>query len=131
MRDPFYLSAAAIGAAFRTDEMAPVTVTEAFLGRISQLNPTLKCYQEVATGALAEAEASQTRYRAGTPLGPLDGVPIAVKDNYLTRDLPTTAGTTAPGITFSMQDSAPVERLRAAGAVIMGKTVTHEFAGAP
>jgi aspartyl-tRNA(Asn)/glutamyl-tRNA(Gln) amidotransferase subunit A len=128
MREPFFLPAAALGAAFQAGEMDPVTLTEAFLGRIAQLNPTLKCFQTMAPAALADAEASRRRHREGTPLGPLDGVPVAVKDNYLTRDMPTTAGTTAPGIAFPMRDSAPVERLRAAGAVILGKTVTHEFA---
>jgi len=51
-----------------------------------------------------------------------------VKDNYLTRDMPTTVGSTAPGLAFPMRDSAAVARLRAAGAVLIGKTRTHEFA---
>ena len=60
--------------------------------------------------------------------GPLHGVPVAVKDNYLTADMPTTAGTEAPGIAFPLRDSAAAARLRAAGAVLIGKTRTHEFA---
>ncbi|MBE0529724.1 MAG: amidase [Rhodospirillales bacterium] len=128
MSEPFYLSVATLGAAFRSGALDPLAVTKAFLERIAQLNPTLKCYKAIAEGAVAAAEASRTRHRSGTPLGPLDGVPVAVKDNYFTHDLPTTAGTTAPGISFPMVDSTPVERLRAAGAVILGKTVTHEFA---
>ena len=55
-------------------------------------------------------------------------MPIAIKDNYLTRDMPTTAGTTAPGIAFPLADSTAAARLRAAGAVLIGKTRTHEFA---
>ncbi|WP_316979429.1 amidase [Shumkonia mesophila] len=128
MSEPFYLSVATLGAAFRAGELDPVAVTEAFLERIQHLNPTLKCFKAITEGAVAAAEASRMRHRSGTPLGPLDGVPVAVKDNYFTRDLPTTAGTTAPGISFPMVDSTPVGRLRAAGAVILGKTVTHEFA---
>jgi aspartyl-tRNA(Asn)/glutamyl-tRNA(Gln) amidotransferase subunit A len=58
----------------------------------------------------------------------LHGIPIGIKDNYLTADMPTTAGSTAPGIAFPMRDSAAVSRLRAAGAVLVGKTRTHEFA---
>ena len=53
---------------------------------------------------------------------------MALKDNYLTRGMPTTAGTTAPGIEFPQEDSACAERLRAAGCILLGKTRTHEFA---
>ena len=60
--------------------------------------------------------------------GPLHGIPIGVKDNYLTQDMPTTVGTRAPGLAFPMRDSAAAARLRAAGAVLIGKTRTHEFA---
>src|SRR6267378_3220641 len=65
---------------------------------------------------------------AGGWRGPLHGVPVAVKDNYLTSDMPTRAGTSAPGIAFEPRDSSVVARLSAAGAVIIGKTRMHEFA---
>lgn len=129
MSDSCFLTAVELGDAYRGGTLDPVAVTDAFLARIDRLNPVLKCYQAVASeAARAAAEASRTRFRAGRPLGPLDGIPVAIKDNATTADLPTTAGTTAPGIAFPRVDAAAVERLRAAGAVLLGKTVMHEFA---
>src|SRR4030095_7243153 len=72
-----------------------------------------------------EAEIARGQWRA-----PLHGIPLGIKDNYLTADMPTTAGTTAPGIAFPRRDSAAAARVRRAGAAVNGKTRTHEFAWA-
>lgn len=77
---------------------------------------------------LAAANASDARRAAGTMLGPLDGIPIAVKDNFLTRDYPTTACSDALPLEHAGVDATLVARLREGGAVIFGKTNMHEWA---
>ncbi len=77
---------------------------------------------------LAAAEASDGRRAARTTLGPLDGIPIAVKDNYLTADYPTTACSDALPLEPAGVDATLVARLRRGGAVIFGKTNMHEWA---
>lgn len=77
---------------------------------------------------LAAADASDGRRAVGSALGPLDGIPIAVKDNYLTADYPTTACSDARPLEPSDVDATLVARLRQGGAVIFGKTNMHEWA---
>lgn len=77
---------------------------------------------------LEQAEAADTRRRNGRPSGPLDGLPIAIKDNYLTRDYPTTACSNARPLMNADVDATIVANLRSAGAVIFGKTNMHEWA---
>jgi aspartyl-tRNA(Asn)/glutamyl-tRNA(Gln) amidotransferase subunit A len=107
---------------------SPIDVTVALLKRIAALDPGIQAFEHVNTNALADAQRCADEPGRGELRGPLHGVPIAVKDNYLTADMPTTAGSHAPGYTFPLTDSAAVARLRAAGAVLIGKTRTHEFA---
>lgn len=78
--------------------------------------------------AMTQAEAATQRRRDGMPLSPIDGVPIAVKDNYLTIDYPTTACSRALPLEPDGTDATVVARLRNAGAVIFGKTNMHEWA---
>ncbi|WP_282605783.1 amidase [Pelagibius sp. Alg239-R121] len=77
---------------------------------------------------LAQAEAATQRRSSGKTLSPIDGVPIAVKDNYLTKDYPTTACSNAAPLEPSGTDATLVANLRAAGAVIFAKTNMHEWA---
>jgi aspartyl-tRNA(Asn)/glutamyl-tRNA(Gln) amidotransferase subunit A len=114
--------------AIRAGTLSPVTLTEAVLDRIQKLDGRLQSFIHVATDALAQARAAAAEVAAGRWRGPLHGIPIGVKDNYLTRDMPTTVGSAAPGLAFPLRDSAAAARLRAAGAVLIGKTRTHEFA---
>jgi Asp-tRNA(Asn)/Glu-tRNA(Gln) amidotransferase A subunit family amidase len=79
-------------------------------------------------GAIAAADAATTRWRNGHPLSPIDGMPIAVKDIIETADMPTGQGSPMWEGTRSRRDSASVHALREAGAVIVGKTTTTEFA---
>jgi len=82
----------------------------------------------VPEAVLAQAAAADRRRRSGQALSPIDGVPIAVKDNYLTEDYPTTACSRALPDEAEGIDATVVARLRAAGAVIFGKTNMHEWA---
>jgi aspartyl-tRNA(Asn)/glutamyl-tRNA(Gln) amidotransferase subunit A len=82
----------------------------------------------VSAAALVEAERADSEIGAGRRRGPLHGIPLAVKDNYTTADMPTLAGTRAPDTCFPMRDATAVRRLRDAGAILVGKTRTHEYA---
>lgn len=112
----------------RDGSVSPVALCEQVLARIRQHDEALLSYVHLSESALAQAQQAGSEIAAGAWRGPLHGVPVAIKDNYLTADMPTTAGTIAPGITFPLADSAAAERLRAAGAVLVGKARTHEFA---
>jgi aspartyl-tRNA(Asn)/glutamyl-tRNA(Gln) amidotransferase subunit A len=108
--------------------LSPVDVTRTLLERIAALDPAIQAFEHVNGNALADAQRCADELSQGHLRGRLHGVPIAVKDNYLSADMPTTAGSRAPGYAFPLTDSAAVARLRAAGAVLVGKTRTHEFA---
>lgn len=106
-------------------------LTRAYLARIEALDrqgPTLRSVIAVNPDAVAQARALDTERRAGRIRGPLHGVPILVKDNIETRELPTTAGSLALKDNRTGRDSPVVARLRAAGAVILGKTNLSEWA---
>ena len=109
-------------------EVSSVELTRHLLDRISLYDPSIRSFIHVADDAIAQARASDRRRRRGSTARPLEGIPVALKDNYLTASMPTAAGTSAPGITFGQHDSACAERLRAAGCVLVGKARTHEFA---
>ena len=112
----------------RTGRVSPVDLTEAVLERIGLHDDVLKSYVHLADSALESAREAEREIRDGNWRGPLHGIPVGVKDNYTTRDMPTFAGTTAPGFSFPEEDSNAVARLRAAGTVLTGKTRMHEFA---
>jgi aspartyl-tRNA(Asn)/glutamyl-tRNA(Gln) amidotransferase subunit A len=112
----------------RAGSVSPVALTEACLDRIGQHDSKLKSFIHLAADALEQARNAERDLKRGKWLGPLHGVPIGIKDNYLTADMPTTVGSTAPGLRFPLRDSAAAARLRAAGAILIGKTRTHEFA---
>ncbi len=108
--------------------LSPVELTAAMLDRIARLDARFASFSHVSESALEQAAQAEREIRAGALRGPLHGVPLAVKDNYLTADMPTTVGTRAPGIEFPRRDAHAVARLREAGAVLIGKTRMHEFA---
>jgi aspartyl-tRNA(Asn)/glutamyl-tRNA(Gln) amidotransferase subunit A len=108
--------------------VSPVAVMEAFLERVASVDPTLQSFIHLSETALEQARHAEALLQQGAPVGPLHGIPLAIKDNYLTRDMPTTAGSTAPGYDFALRDGTAVRRLREAGAIPIGKTRTHEFA---
>ena len=122
------LDLATIALSIRKQKITSTQLTEHYLERIATLDPTLKSFVHLSHTALAQAAQADRAVRKGQALGPLHGIPLGIKDNYLTPDMPTTAGTEAPGISFPQQDSAVSARLRKAGAILLGKTRTHEFA---
>jgi aspartyl-tRNA(Asn)/glutamyl-tRNA(Gln) amidotransferase subunit A len=116
-------------AAFARGERSPVGVAEAYLARIETLDPKVGAYLTVMREeALASAHASEARYRAGRPLGPLDGAPVALKDVFCTRGVRTTCGSRILETFVPPYDATLVVRLQAAGAVVLGKTNMDEFA---
>jgi len=98
------------------------------LSRIFRLDPVLNAVVALDLGARRAADASDERRKAGRPLGPLDGLPVTVKDNLLTDGCPATWGSPLFRDYWPKHDEAPVARLRAAGAILIGKTNTPEFA---
>ena len=110
-------------------EVSAVEVTRAYLERIERFNPALNAYLHVdAQGALAAAAAVDRARAQGDAPGPLAGVPLALKDNLCTRGLPTTCGSRILQNYVPPYDADVVERLRAAGAVLLGKLNMDEFA---
>lgn len=108
-------------------------LTEAYLARIAALDdrgPRLRAIIAVAPDALAQADAVDAARAAGEPLGPLAGIPVLLKDNMDTFDLPTTAGAKAMLGPPPPADAFVTARLRAAGAVILGKANMSEWATA-
>jgi aspartyl-tRNA(Asn)/glutamyl-tRNA(Gln) amidotransferase subunit A len=107
----------------------PIDTTEALLSAIANDDPELRCFITVdREGALRAAAASHDRHAARRALGPLDGIPVALKDNIDMAGLPCTAGTAAFRHRFPDRDASVVERLKRAGAVILGKLNMHEAA---
>ena len=127
--DVVYLSIADAAADIEACRLSPVDLIHAVLDRIAATDDRLNSYVLVMRdAALKEAEAAAERARTGARLGPLDGIPMGIKDIYDTAGAVTTNGTGAHRFRVPLADSTPVARLRAAGAVIVGKTNTHELA---
>lgn len=106
-----------------------VEITKGYIHRMQTMDDELNGIILIAPDALAQAEASDRRRTAKQTLGPLDGVPILFKDNIDALGMPTTAGSFALEKNYPRTDSEVVERLRAAGAIILGKANTSQFAG--
>ncbi len=104
-------------------------ITQAYIDRIKTHDAGLKAVILVAPDALQQAAASDTRRKEGKSLGPLDGIPLLLKDNIDVVGMPTTAGSYALEANLPAQDSEVARRLRAAGVVFLGKTNTSQWAG--
>ena len=123
-----YTSAVDIAAAIRTKRVSSVEVTKHLLDRIARLNPDLNAYCTVtADEALASARAADDAVQRGDKLGLLHGVPVSVKDLLGVRSVRTTSGSKLLERQIATEDAPSVERLRQAGAVLLGKTNTPEF----
>jgi aspartyl-tRNA(Asn)/glutamyl-tRNA(Gln) amidotransferase subunit A len=129
-RDILSLSISDLGAAYRRRELSPVDVTNACLASIDQTEFDLHAWVEVsADDARESAVAAEADLRAGVDRGPLHGVPVGIKDIFDVAGLPTRCGSPARAQqAAAASDSASVAALRAGGAVLLGKTVTQEFA---
>jgi aspartyl-tRNA(Asn)/glutamyl-tRNA(Gln) amidotransferase subunit A len=123
------LTAAEIAARIGAGEVSAEEIARAHLDRIDAVDERLHSFLHVdAAGALAAARAVDAARRAGDPLGPLAGVPVAVKDIFTTRGLPTTAGSRILDGWVPPYDATVVRRLREAGLIVLGKTNMDEFA---
>jgi len=115
--------------AYRRGDLTPTAVAEDYLARIGALDGKVGAYLTVVRDqALAAARESDQRWRAGAPRGPLDGAPLALKDVMCTNGVRTTCGSKMLEHFVPPYDATSVERLRTAGAVILGKTNMDEFA---
>lgn len=129
MNDLAYRSAAELGFGYRNGGPSPVDVVEALSQRVAQIDPTLNVMiafdRDVVTAAarLAERELSQ-----GIDRGPLHGIPVAVKDIVDVAGMATTCASAVMDGEPATADAAVIERMRDAGAIVFGKTNTHEFA---
>jgi Asp-tRNA(Asn)/Glu-tRNA(Gln) amidotransferase A subunit family amidase len=123
------MTASEAAAAIREGRMSSRELTEACLARIDRLEPTVGAWTFLdREHALAQADAADDAHSHGRPHGPLHGIPVGIKDIFDTSDMPTEDGTVLHAGRTPRRDAAAVTRLRQAGAVIMGKTVTTELA---
>lgn len=127
-----FLTIGELGAAFRRGEVSPVEAAEAFLERIDRLQGRTSAYITVtAERARADAKAAEAALRAGNDLGPLHGIPVALKDLFETAGIRTTAGSKVQGAFVPDRSCTAALRLARAGAVLLGKTNMVEFAFGP
>jgi aspartyl-tRNA(Asn)/glutamyl-tRNA(Gln) amidotransferase subunit A len=123
------MTAAQMAAAVAAGEVSAVELTRAHLDRIAETDVAVRAFLHVAgKAAIAAAQAVDDQRAAGTPLGPLAGVPLALKDVLTTADMPTTCGSKILAGWQPPYDATVTKRLRAAGLVILGKTNMDEFA---
>lgn len=129
MADPALLSATEMVERFRARDLSPVEATEAALARIERHDLVVNAFCLVdAEAAMAQANVAEQRWGRGEPAGSLDGVPVAIKDVYLTRGWPTLRGSKLTPRDQPWEVDAPaVAALRDSGAVLVGKTTTPEL----
>ena len=124
-----YLSAQEMAARIRDRSLSPVELVESALERIAEVNPKLNCFCfTYPEEALAKAKVAEQAVGSGRALGPLHGVPIAIKDLTPTKGKTTTLGSYAYKDWVPDEDALVVKNLLNAGAIMVGKTTTPEFA---
>lgn len=129
MPEPYELSAAQAARLINRRQLSPVELVESLLGRIDALEPSLKAWVYLdREAALAEAHSQEAGLKSGNAAGPLYGVPIGLKDIYYTAGIPTTACSRVYADFVPEYDATTVTLLKQAGAIMLGKTVTTEFA---
>lgn len=128
----FFTPATELASLLRSGKLSPVELVRAVLDRAKRLQPRLNCFITLtAERALAEARRAEADIVAGRPLGALHGIPFTVKDLVNTEGVPTTFGTVVHRDNVPSEDAVSVARLRAAGAILIGKTTTPEFGSGP
>jgi aspartyl-tRNA(Asn)/glutamyl-tRNA(Gln) amidotransferase subunit A len=129
MTAPHWLSATDIAGAFAAKTLSPVELLSALLARIEALDPKLNAFIRLdAEAAMQAARAAEAEIAAGRSRGPLHGIPIGVKDIIDVAGLPTTCHSKILVDHVATADAVVVQKLRQAGAIILGKLSTHEFA---
>ncbi len=118
-----------IAADLAAGKTTSVAVTQAYIERIKTYNPVLNAVILVAPDALDQAKAADARRKAGKTMGPLDGIPVLIKDNIDVAGMVTTGGSYALTDNLPARDSEVARRLRAAGVVFLGKANTSQWAG--
>jgi aspartyl-tRNA(Asn)/glutamyl-tRNA(Gln) amidotransferase subunit A len=127
--DLHYLTIAEAADLIRTRKLSPVEFTDALLARIEALEPQLNAFITVTADlARSQAQAAEREIAQGRYRGPLHGVPFALKDIYDTRGILTSGGSRVCIDNIPREDATTTRKLLEAGAVLMGKLVTHEFA---
>jgi amidase len=121
-------SATELVALISSRAVSPVEVVEAYLRRIEQMNPALNAIVTIAEDFIDRARVCEAALMGGKDVGPLHGLPVTVKDTINTAGLRTTSGSRIRAHHVPEQDAASVARLKAAGAIILGKTNTPEMA---
>jgi amidase len=122
------LSATKLAALIRARTVSPVEIAEAYLRRIERLNPQLNAIVTLNLGALERAREAEAAIMRGDDVGMLHGVPLTIKDTIETKGLKTTSGSMLRAQHVPDKDAPPVQRLRDAGAIILGKTNVPEMA---
>ena len=124
-----WVTAAEATRAFAAGKLSPVELLQALLARIERLDPKLHAFVHLdADAALDAARAAEREIAAGHVRGPLHGVPVGIKDIIDVAGLPTTCHSKILLDNVKAADAVVVSKLRQAGAIILGKLSTHEFA---
>src|SRR5882724_8109629 len=132
MDEPNWASATKLRESIGRGEFSPVDLVQACLAQIDRLDPMLHAFVTVdRAGALAAARQAEADIRNGAPLGPLHGIPVAIKDDMWVKGLPATLGSLIFANFVPSHDGTVVRRLREAGAIIIGKTNLPEFVSWP
>ncbi|OZM72568.1 amidase [Amycolatopsis antarctica] len=122
------LSATRLREEYAARGLSPVEVTEAVLRRADVLEPRLHAlYAADPDAARAAAKASEQRWQAGTPLGPVDGIPLTLKENIATEGTPVPLGTAATTLRPATEDAPAAARIRESGGVLIGKTTMPDY----
>jgi len=121
-------SAAELSALYRSGAASPVEATTAVLARAEVVNPRINALTLIDTeAALAAAKSSESRWRQGAPLSPLDGVPVSIKELIRVKVWPSTMGSLLTDKTPATEDAPAVARLREAGAVVYAQNTSPEY----
>src|SRR5580700_5912364 len=113
----------------RKRDISPSDLVEVALARIERYNPALNVFITiVADRARTEARRAEKQFRELRATSPLCGIPVSIKDNFLTRGVRTTAGSSILSDFVPDEDSDVVQKLKQVGAIVLGKTNMHEFA---
>ena len=129
-RDLQEITIAGISSDIKRGEVSPVELTDRYLKRIHELNPSLNAYMTMTDEqAMSDAKKAEDEIRGGMYRGPLHGIPFAIKDNLALRGVRTTAGSKILVDWVPDFDATVVEKFREAGAILLGKTNMHEWAG--
>jgi aspartyl-tRNA(Asn)/glutamyl-tRNA(Gln) amidotransferase subunit A len=125
---PFRMSALEMLRLYRARELSPVEAMASVIERVEAYEPHIHAtFLYAPERALSEARASEARWAKGEPIGPLDGVPVTIKDNIATRGDPKPVGAAAEDMTPQKEDAPPAQRLREAGAIIFTKTTMPDY----